>query len=292
MQEPTQESTPRVPYANVHEAVRAYASQWLSWHTTALVIPTLLVAALAGWALFAETDPWRSWLQLLWIPAMVGVLVWGYFRAQGIALFYQGIAAAWHWQYAASLVPAGYAATLFSVGHGQILRNMMGGTVGGARAFIANLEYTVGSGKSAHTYTNTVAMLALSDRVPHVLLAVDKDRFDSQVLSRVRNFEAVPLEGAFEDRVGLYVQSGFELEALQIIHVAMLEKLGTTWSKYSLEFVGSELYVYAPRVLSTRDEVEELLSLLHYASEELGPRLRHMQGSLRAMREATAAKKV
>lgn len=290
MQENSQVSTPPVPYANVNEAVRAYASQWLSWHATALVVPVLLVAALAGWALFAEADPLRSWLQLLWIPVMVGVLVWGYFRTQGIALFYQGMAAAWHWQYAASVVPAGYAATLFTVGHGQVLRNMMGGTVGGARAFIANLQYTVGSGKSAHTYTNTVAMLALSEQVPHLLLAVDKDRFDTQVLNRVSHLESVSLEGAFEDRVGLYVQSGFELEALQIMHVAMLEKLDTTWPLFSLEFVGSELYVYAPRVLATRSEVEELLGLLHYASEELGPRLRHMRGSIQAMREVSAPK--
>lgn len=290
MQEDFPVAASRVPYANVNEAVRAYASQWLSWHATALVVPALLVAALAGWALFVEADPVRSWLQLLWIPVMIGVLVWGYFRTQGTALFYQGMAAAWHWQYAASVVPAGYAATLFTVGHGQVLRNMMGGTVGGARAFIANLQYTVGSGKSAHTYTNTVAMLALSEQVPHVLLAVDKDRFDTQVLNRVSGFVAVPLEGTFEDRVGLYVQSGFELEALQIMHVTMLEKLDTVWSKFSLEFIGSELYVYAPRVLTTRSEVEQLLGLLHYASEELGPRLRHMRGSIRAMREATAPK--
>lgn len=274
-----------VPYASVNEAVRAYTSKWVSAHARALVVPALIVAALVGWAVFAEEDPARAWLQLLWIPVMIVVLVFGYFRTQGIALFYKGIANAWHWQYASFVFPTSYAATLFKVGHGQLLQNVMNGTVGTSRAFIANFQYTIGSGKSSQTYTNTVAMLALAEQVPHVLLAVDQDRFDSQVLSRVENFKAVPLEGLFEKRVGLYVESGFELEALQIMNVTLLEKLDTVWSKFSLEFIGSELYVYAPRILTTRNEVEQLLGLLQYASQELSPRLRLMRGSIKAMRE-------
>lgn len=285
MQEEFQTFTQSVPYANVDEAVKAYASKWVSAHARALVVPALIVVALIGWAVFAEEDPARAWLQLLWIPVMVAVLVWGYFRTQGIALFYQGIASAWKWEYGAHSAPTNYAATLFKVGHSQLLSNMMSGVAGSASAFIANFQYTIGSGKSAHRYTNTVAMLDLLHQVPHVLLAVDQDRFDSAVLARVRNFRAVPLEGLFEKRVGLYVESGFELEALQIMNVTLLEKLDTLWSKFSLEFVGSELYVYAPRVLTTRNEVEQLLGLLQYASRELGPRLQLMQGSIKAMRE-------
>lgn len=287
MQAEFQAFTQPVPYANVNEAVKAYASGWLFRHARALVVPALLVAAIVGWALFDEKDLARAWLQLLWVPVMIAFLVFGHFRTQGLALFYQGIASAWAWEYRAYALPKQYAAALFKAGHSQLLRNMLSGEVGASPAFVANFQYTVGSGKSAHTYTNTVAMLALTGQVPHLLLAVDKDRFDSAVLSRVNNFVPVPLEGMFETRVGLYVEAGFELEALQIIDVTMLEKLDTAWPQFSLEFVGSELYVYAPRVLTTRDEVEQLLSLLQYASQELSPRLRRMQGSIKAMQEAS-----
>lgn len=285
MQEEVRDFSQPVPYASITEARRAYTKQLLVKHAPQIVGMGLVVLLILAWcmhkACFDVPDVWF----VLWVPFMTGLVAFVFLQYRGAALFYKGLAAAWSWQYVESWPLADFKGSLIRVGHGHHMRYVLVDNAQNPSRVIGDFEYAVGSGKTAQNFSGTFARVTVAGVMPHVLLAVDKQRFDNQILFISSNLVAVRLEQAYEEVFGLYVESGFELEALQLFSSDVLDKLLHEWSGYTFECVGKEVYVYAPQLLDTRVAAEQLLALLNYLLKDLAPRLQLMQGSIKAMQE-------
>ncbi len=96
-------------------------------------------------------------------------------------------------------IPKEQAATLgtfhlFNLGHGRTGRNLMTGKADGAAVTLLDYQYTTGSGKSSHTWSQTVAIFPGGGGLPEFTLAPEHwwDKVGDLFGHRDIDFEASP----------------------------------------------------------------------------------------------------
>jgi hypothetical protein len=140
---------------------------------------------------------------------------------------------------------------LFNVGRGRSGFNLMTGKADGAPVSIFDYRYTVGGGKSSHTFVQTVAVFPGVGGLPEFVLAPEHwwDKLGQALGMRDINFEASPefsksyiLKGPDEARI----RTAFGAEALGFL------AQNPAWS---VEVKGDAILIYR---LGSRPKVEEM----------------------------------
>ena len=168
------------------------------------------------------------------------------------------------------------AGALFSVGHSQSISDVISGTDKDRPVRVFLYQYTVGSGKNSHTYFYSVCENTFSGTVPHILL--HKPEFF--LLGNVPTFsggESITLEGDFNKYFSLYVEKGFEQEAYEIFTPDFMAELEDTAKKLNFEFFQNKLYIYMPKYIETRAELDAMFALADKLCDKLEPLLDRMK---------------
>ena len=151
---------------------------------------------------------------------------------------------------------------LFSTGHSQSIFDVLSGIYQNIPMQIFTFRFTVGYGKSAHTYSYTVFGATLTGTVPHILLF--SNTHESVVSDWFNGDETLNLEGDFNKYFTLRVPEGHEQEAYQIFTPDVMANLIDKANELSFEFVDNKLYIYAIKVITKRDDFQRMFDLSEY----------------------------
>lgn len=177
--------------------------------------------------------------------------------------------------------------SLFSIGHSMNMKDVISGTDKGRPVRIFLYNYTVGYGKNSHTYSYTVLENTFSGVMPHILLH-KKEFFLFETPDDFTNFsgsEPLSLEGDFNKYFSLYVEKEFEMEAYEIFTPDVMEELIETSKTLCFEFFQNKLFIYTPKFINKRAELDAMFALSDKLCSELEPVINSMKEDVKAQKE-------
>ena len=110
-------------------------------------------------------------------------------------------------------------------------------------------------------------------------------QFFSGLSPNFPNSEKLNLEGNYNDYFTLYTRKDFEIEALQIFSPDFMARTKDDYREFSIEFTGSQIYIYFSAYIETKSELEKMYSLAEYIITKLEPILQRMKGGMVAMNQ-------
>lgn len=150
---------------------------------------------------------------------------------------------------------------IFSIGHDQVISNLLSGTYQNIPTRIFNYTFIVGYGKDKQTYTYTIFEATFRNNMPDILLASDPQ---SLFWLNQSGNEHIKLEGDFNKYFTLRVPAGYELEAYEILTPDVMAKLIDKAQRLNFEFNGNKLYIYLPGIISTKEKMQTMFDLADY----------------------------
>ncbi len=162
----------------------------------------------------------------------------------------------------------------FQTGHSQLVYDVFTGIHEGRASRIFCFNFTVGSGKSAHTYTFTVFETSFASVMPDITL-IDVDL--GELSAELSGIERVRLEGDFNKYFTLMVPKGYEIEAYQIFTPDVMTDLIDRAQKLCFEFCGDKLYICALKIMTNRQDFDRIFSLTSYLDDLLAKNVADMK---------------
>jgi len=101
-------------------------------------------------------------------------------------------------------------------------------------------EFTVGHGKSSHTYYFTLAVINLGEPFPHIIL--DSKKNFGGIRKIPFGYQDVKLEGDFHTYFKLFMRPGEHIDVLSIIAPDVMQTLIDANQQQDIEIYGSNLY--------------------------------------------------
>jgi hypothetical protein len=162
------------------------------------------------------------------------------------------------WQYMPKTYDFG-SGTLFQHGHGKRGLKGIRGTLDGTPFSLFVYKYTVGSGKSQHTYDASVMRLTLPRVMPHMVI-------DSLIETGNGSWSTLPiyfdeaqrieLEGDSYKYFALYAPDKYGVTALTVIAPDVMEELLRQGMLCDIEIIDNKLYFYWPDLPSEQKDFE------------------------------------
>lgn len=171
---------------------------------------------------------------------------------------------------------------LFNIGHSKKIANVVSGIYQNFPLKIFNYRYTVGHGKSAQTFYFTVCEIRYPMELPHIFLQDRDHLFGKSLRLSFKNEQQISLEGDFDKYFALLAPQGWQVEALQIFAPDFMLKMRDNWDKFSLEFIGSQIYIYHKWHIKKKKTLQDLYELTQHLITNLGPVLSRMEKSHQA----------
>lgn len=220
------------------------------------------------------------------LPVIILIAVYGYVQNRILQQFMRQFAAANGFSYTADGSMDGLDGTIFSIGHGQAISNVVCGTYRRCPMQLFDYRYTTGSGKNTHTHLFTVFRLDFDIVMPNITLENRGSFFGESVLGGGIGKEVLTLEGDFGDYFTLAVPKDYEIEALQVLTPDVMAELMEKGRDFSMEIVGGHLFLYAKKTITTKRELLAFYDLARYFAETLVPRFAQMRSGIAAMNES------
>jgi hypothetical protein len=174
--------------------------------------------------------------------------------------------------------------SFFSIGHSQTMKYVIGGKDDNRPVRVFLYSYTVGSGKNSHTYRYTVFESTFNGNMPHMLLD-SKKLFFSNDIPDFSGGHHISLEGDFDKYFSLYVEKEFEIEALQMFDPDFMAELIESSKSFSAEFFQNKIYVFLPKLISTKVELDMMFSVSNKLCNHLVPVVNSIKGDVDALRD-------
>ena len=171
---------------------------------------------------------------------------------------------------------------LFQIGRSRDVHDVISGADGDRPARVFLYSYVTGSGKSSHTDYFTVFENTFDGAVPHILL-----RKAISFLPTIAPLgeDTVSLEGDFNKYFSLSVEKGFEMEAYEIFTPDFMQELIETSKTLDFEFYQNKLYIYTPKYIDKRAELDAMFALSEKLCTRLEPVIKGMKGDVQAMEQ-------
>ncbi len=177
--------------------------------------------------------------------------------------------------------------TIFQVGHSTKNEDIIEGEVNNLPVRLFNYQYTVKHGKSSTKYNKTIFEVDLQTSVPPLLLLVDTHLFgDNLSDNNISHTSKISLTPDLEQHFSLFTEKKFEIEALQIFTPEFLQLIYTKYKFFSIDFVGTKLYIYANHIITKKTELELMMEFLSLICQRLANKLPQMRGSIIALTES------
>lgn len=168
----------------------------------------------------------------------------------------------------ASMRPA--AVTIFQRGHSNRVRDVIRGTLDTHAVCVYLFQFTVGYGKSARTYTDSVFEVQFDGTFPHIILS---NAYTSGFgfLGAAAKEERVKLEGDFSKYFDLQIEKGLETEAYEIFTPDVMQDLIPYAQTFAFEMYADTLYICAKDLLSKKEQYLAMLQFAEYLTAKLAP---------------------
>jgi hypothetical protein len=168
------------------------------------------------------------------------------------------------------------------IGNKHTVNDVVAGTVFGAAFRLYDYQYTIGRGKNAKRYTNTIISMDLPADFPHILLDSKSNLGGAR---RIRaDAEQVSLEGNFDDSFTLYVEPKHRTDALSVISPDVMQTILQATKSYDIEIVGHSVYIFAEGDKRNKTYVRDLF----IGAERILAELSHRAKSFRHSSEHAA----
>jgi hypothetical protein len=173
---------------------------------------------------------------------------------------------------------------IFSIGHSRTGTDLIIGSFQNMPIAFFDYSYTVGEGKSSHSYFYTVFQLDYPSPLPPIFLQPKTGKLRFAGISNVSALatEHLHMEGDFDTSFNLYSQKGFEIETLQVFSPDFMATMQDHWKGFCLEFINSHLYIYSP-VVTTSTDLDKMYQLAQYLIQKIGPLAERMKSSITAL---------
>ena len=242
-----------------------------------IVVYVILVVGSVVSIIYAKLD-----IRLLIIPFMVGLAGYGHVQAKIKREFTQQFGASIGFTYTPTADMATVNGKLFKVGRSQRIYDVLAGNEQGSRdSRMFSYCFTVGSGKSSHTYNLTVFEATFANMMPDIVLTSRAGIF-STGLTLFDGSEHVQLEGDFNKYFTLKVPKGYETEAYQILPPNVMADLIDRAKGLNFEFNGSKLYIYTNELIMVREKLQAMFDLAEYLDTLFGRSARAVNVELAA----------
>lgn len=160
---------------------------------------------------------------------------------------------------------------------GMIFDNGHSGVLNESLAFengmeVGNYTYVTGSGKYRASHQFSFIRVALSRNLPHMVLdAKSNNFFGSSLPDAFGQDQRLSLEGDFDKYFDVYAPAGYATDALYVFTPDVMQTLIDEGTKYDMEIVGNELFIFKRGAfnLTSENQLSELLSIAGTIAEEL-----------------------
>lgn len=217
----------------------------------------------------------------LWILPLMVLIVWyGYVQTALRKRLMQQYAQQHGYQFAANLPDYHPTGAIFNMGYSRRISDVVLGVLPGSQQFYLYLyKFTVGSGKSSHTYQATVISIILPETGPHLYLErkggklhglLNGEITGGEISAMFQSAKQYQLEGDFDTYYHLYGESGDEVNLLEIINPATMQDLMSIQS-YDIELIGNTLNLYRAGEPDTAAELDTALGVAGRLITALAP---------------------
>jgi len=179
---------------------------------------------------------------------------------------------------------SGVDGALFCVGHEREMSDVISGKDSGHPTRVFCYSYTTGEGKSKQVHVFTVFERTFDSIVPHIMLHRPDGIFSDDV-PIFSGGVSLTLEGDFNKHFSLEVEKDFEMEAYEIFTPDVMQELIETSKKFNFEFYRNKLYIYMPKLIDTRNELDAMFTLSKKLCFEIEPEILGMKGDVLAVKE-------
>lgn len=234
----------------------------------------------------SKDDSEQIYIFLSLVPVFLVGGLYAAFYSKVEKLFMQQFAAAHGLTYVGKGELTNLTGGLFAMGHSHTMSHVITGTFQNHPISLFFYRYTIGSGKSAHTYQTTVLNIFHDHTLPPALLLVDNQYFGgfSPKLSFENPVKLNP-ETGLDKQFDLYCKQKYEIETLQIFSVDFISKMLGNWKNYNLEFSGSNLLVFKSGKILNAAELNNFFDLAKYLMTGMDKTLQGLEGSVKALNE-------
>ena len=239
-----------------------------------LVIFLLLALCFAGVLLR------NSNLSYVPIYLIVGIMFYlMYLEKRARDRFMQRFALLAGFQYQEGTLTDDIDAPYLQIGRDRSLEDVVVGTFQTYPLRFFNFNCIVGYGKYQHTITFSAAQIGYRIALPHIFLDahhhffVDDAVFSAGAPVHDSNQESIKLEGDFNKYFSLYAPKGYEIETLQIFTPDIMADLIEYSKNFSLEFYGSNLYIYSRKTITSGKDLCGLYDLVKFLALKLAPEI-------------------
>jgi hypothetical protein len=221
-------------------------------------------------------------LQLIFIPLLILAGYYGYVQRKVEHIFMQQFAKVNGYDYERTGTQENRLGYVFKLGHSKSLDDQISWTYKNCPINLFNYTYTVGSGKSSHTYRQTIFEIDFQSPVPHISL---QHHIFGNIFGVDGARERIKLEGNFDKYFDVFTEKGFEVETLQIFTPDFMQKAENEWSRFSVEFVGTKLYIYYDSQISKKADLEKMWYIALDLATRLDPLVDKMKSDMTAMQK-------
>lgn len=163
---------------------------------------------------------------------------------------------------------------LFEVGHSRSINNVISGIYKDHPMRIFNYTFVTGHGRHSRSHGFTVLELSFEKvDFPHILLL-------SQTMGYYRGIrgksESISLEDEFRKDFELFVQKGYEIEAMQIFTLETLRTIKEKVAKFSIGFYDKTVYFFDDKTIGKNIDLQELLGVTEKVFESMRPLLNRL----------------
>jgi hypothetical protein len=261
------------------ENVGASTSRFLRRHPGYFTIPLGIAVALE----IAIIALGASDIRLYFFPLVLPFIGYSIARSKIQHEFMRQFALANDFSYAPTGSLDGLDGSLFQIGHGKSVSDVVSGQFQGHPITLFTYTYVTGYGRSEQTHTYTVYELQFDITLPDILLENTSHTFGESLFEKMSAKEFIRLEGDFNKYFSLSIPKGYEVEALEIFTPDVMQELIEKAKAFSMEIVNGHLFIYGNGVLGTKQGLYDLYGLAQYFIEKLGPVLARMKPSAQAM---------
>jgi hypothetical protein len=173
---------------------------------------------------------------------------------------------------------------IFEPGYAKGISDLIIGSDKDHEIKIFTYNFTVGFGKTAHTYSFTIFENTFSGNMPHILLEPRSLFFDPMDFNFSGGHE-IALEGDFNKHFYFTVEKEFEIEALQIFTPDFMAELIDSSKKFGFEFYKNKLYIYNSSFITKPNQIEEFFNISNKLCDRVEPVVRRIHSDVDSLKE-------
>lgn len=244
----------------------------------AMVVFSVFIGSFISSGGRASTVP--SFVPFLWVGSFIAFLAVLHIasrRRMSTLVRLERFAAANNMLLRSDVKSPSFAGMIFDEGHTRELKE---GLVMPDGTELGNYQYVTGSGKNRSTHSYGFIKIPLARSLPHMVLDARSNNLFGALSNLPDTFSAdqtLSLEGDFDKYFTLYAPKQYERDALYVFTPDVMAKLIDEGSKYDMEVIGKELYVYTSVRLNLTDRatLQSLFTIISTIAEELRDQTEH-----------------